>query len=257
MTASPAVTISGVSVHACDLSRAASEIIDAAMARRGLSVHLCNAYVLALASQNHEYSALLARGELNLADGAPVAWFARRAASDLVTRPSGAELVDEVCRHGRASRLRHYLYGSTPEVVDALAASLRRRHPGLELAGVVSPPFGPVTTHQAEALARDAAASNAHIIWIGLGTPKQDELVDLLRDRFDGPCVPVGAAFDFIAGAIPRAPRWMRRVGMEWVYRLFREPRRLWRRYLWGNVRFLWALVRTGRVLHKTGDLTT
>jgi N-acetylglucosaminyldiphosphoundecaprenol N-acetyl-beta-D-mannosaminyltransferase len=256
VTASPAVSIAGVPIRACELTTAATAIIDAARDRRHLSVHLLNAYVLALASRNAGYSRLLARGDLNLADGAPVAWFAARAGAAIRTRPSGAELVEEVSRRGRGFGVRHYLYGSTPAVADGLATVLRDRHPGIELAGVESPPFGPVTAQQAESLALAATATDAHIIWIGLGTPKQDELVDLLRGRFDGPCVPVGAAFDFLAGSVPRAPRWMRRAGLEWMYRLLREPKRLWRRYLWGNAQFVWALARTGRVLHGSGGWT-
>ena len=257
VTATPAVKIAEVPIHAVDLGAAADTIVTKAAQRERLTVHLCNAYVLALASRDSGYGGLLALGDLNLADGAPVAWFTSRAGVDLRRRPSGAELFEEVIHRGRAGGLRNYLYGSTPEVVKALSEALTERYPGAEIVGTESPPFGPVTDSQAAALALSAASADAHVIWIGLGTPKQDELVDLLRDRFDGPCVPVGAAFDFLAGMLPRAPRWMRRVGLEWVYRLAKEPRRLWRRYLWGNVRFLWALVRTGRVLHETGDPTT
>lgn len=251
MTALPAVAIAGVPVRACDRTAAATAILDAARAQTPLTVHLCNAYVLALASKDRSYGALLARGDLNLADGAPVAWFASRAGLNARARPSGVELFEEVTRSGVPYGVRHYLYGSSPKVVQALADRLRSCHPGLEIVGIHAPPYGPVTSEQVEELVASLSSSQAQVLWIGLGTPKQDLLVDRLSDHFNGACVPVGAAFDFIAGSVPRAPAWMRRTGLEWVHRLCTEPRRLWRRYLWGNARFLWALVTSGRVLRR------
>jgi N-acetylglucosaminyldiphosphoundecaprenol N-acetyl-beta-D-mannosaminyltransferase len=245
----PAVAIAGVRVHALDLPTAARTIVQSGLRRHSLSVHLCNAFVLALASQDEGYAHLLDEGDLNLADGAPVAWFAARAGLTPGNRPSGAELVDEVARLGTAYGLRHYFYGSRPEVVTRLAEVLRERHTGLEVVGVYAPDYGPVTEEQVQELAGHAQARGAHVVWVGLGTPKQDEFVDRLSRAFPGACVPVGAAFDFIAGSVPRAPAWMRQAGLEWVHRLAMEPRRLWKRYLWGNLRFLWAVARTGRVL--------
>jgi N-acetylglucosaminyldiphosphoundecaprenol N-acetyl-beta-D-mannosaminyltransferase len=247
----PAIVIAGVRIHALDLSGAAQAVLEAALRRQPFSAHLCNAYVLALASRDRGYAALLERGELKLADGAPVAWFAGRAGTKLEQRPSGAELLLEVVRGGLAEGLRHFFYGSTPAVLAALTEELRARYPGVEIVGAHSPPFGPVTSEQADEVVAQVDASGAHIVWVGLGTPKQDELVDRLRGRTTGACVPIGAAFDFVAGTQRRAPVWMRRLGLEWAHRLATEPRRLWRRYLWGNARFLWSLTRTGRIIHR------
>ncbi len=256
MATAPVVMVSDVPVHACDLDGAATKVVQAALQGRQLSVHLCNAYVLALASRDPAYARLLARGDLNLADGAPLAWFVSRTGTVIKQRPSGAELVDAVARRDSQRRLRHYLYGSSHEVVTGMARTLEERHPGIVFVGVESPPFGPVTEASIDALAGAVRKAGANILWVGLGTPKQDEVVDRLRGRFDGVCVPIGAAFDFVAGKKSRAPRWMRRSGLEWVYRLLQEPGRLWRRYLWGNVRFLWALARTGRVVHGSDEPT-
>jgi N-acetylglucosaminyldiphosphoundecaprenol N-acetyl-beta-D-mannosaminyltransferase len=252
-----AVAIAEIRIDAIGVDSAAQTIVDAAVEGRSLAVHLCNAYVLALASNDEPYAAILRQGDLNLADGAPVAWFARRAAPLAGGRPSGAELLGEVVHRGCDAGLRHYLYGSTPQVVQTLADALRRRYPQAVLAGVESPAFGPVTEQQVEGLLRKLADTKADIVWVGLGTPKQDAIVDGLRDRFPGPCVPIGAAFDFVAGSTRRAPRWMRRVGLEWLHRLVTDPRRLWKRYLWGNFRFLWIALRTGRVLGGIGQMRT
>ena len=251
---SSAVSIAGVPIDALDRREAAERILEAAATSTPTTVHLCNAYVVALASKDRRYADLLARGDLNLAHGAPVARFARRAGLDPSLRPSGVELVEEVMERGLARGTRHYLHGSDEATVAALAEALRDRFTGVKIVAAESPPFGEVTDQQLDDLAGRLQATLADVVWIGLGTPKQDDVVDRLRSRFDGPAVPVGAAFDFIAGSKPRAPRLLRRLGLEWAHRLATEPRRLWRRYLWGNLRFLWVRARTGRVLHRHGQ---
>ena len=248
---SPAVSIAGVRVDALDRGQAAEAILSAVARSSPTAVHLCNAYVLALASSDRRYASLLDRGDLNLADGASVARFARKAGLDVAKRPSGVELVEAVIQEGMATGLRHYFYGGDEATVKALAERLRSHFDGVVIVAADAPPFGPVTDEQLDELAVRLSAAAADIVWVGLGTPKQDDVVDRLRARFDGPAVPVGAAFDFIAGTKPRAPLFLRRLGLEWVHRLATEPRRLWKRYLWGNIRFLWARARTGRVLRR------
>jgi N-acetylglucosaminyldiphosphoundecaprenol N-acetyl-beta-D-mannosaminyltransferase len=254
VTANGAVSIAGVRIAALDRKAAAAAIVEAAREQRHLGVHLCNAYVVALAASDPAYRSVLRHGDLNLADGAPVAWFARRAGLDAAQRPSGAELVVEVLRHGEEHEVRHLFFGGTEEVAADLLRELPRHVPGRLHLAAHAPPFGDVTPELADELVARAQHSGAHVIWIGLGTPKQDHLVRLLAGRFAGPVVPVGAAFDFLAGAKRRAPGWMQRLGLEWVHRLATEPSRLWRRYLWGNVRFVWALATTGRTLPGDGD---
>ena len=250
----PAVSLAGVRIDVLNRREAATRILEAAATSTPTTVHLCNAYVVALASKDRRYADLLGRGDLNLADGAPVARFARKAGLDPSLRPSGVELVEEVVERGLARGVKHYFHGSDDATVTALADALRDRFIGVAIVAAESPPFGEVTDQQLDDLADRLQATEADVVWIGLGTPKQDGVVDRLRSRFHGPAVPVGAAFDFIAGSKPRAPRFLRRLGLEWLHRLATEPRRLWRRYLWGNLRFLWVRARTGRVLHQEGE---
>lgn len=250
MIPSPRVAdIGGVPVHALSLGEAAGRLVEAASQRSPFVVHLCNAYVISLASRDERYAAVLRAGDLNLADGAPVAWTLRRLGAPLDgARPSGAELFAEVFARSAAGGLRHYLYGSSPATVKGLVEEVRQRWPGATLVGADSPPYRPLTGAEYEDLVSRIRASGAEIVWIGIGTPKQDLLVERLRHDVSAVLIPVGAAFDFLAGEKRRAPSWMRRLGLEWVHRLFTEPRRLWRRYLVGNLVFL-AVARRARLL--------
>jgi N-acetylglucosaminyldiphosphoundecaprenol N-acetyl-beta-D-mannosaminyltransferase len=147
-------------------------------------------------------------------------------------------------RAGRAWGLRHYLYGSTADVVGALARRLAELAPGVEIVGAESPPFRPLSEGEEERLVEQIRSARPDIVWVGLGTPRQDKFVDRFRDHLGTTLVAVGAAFDFIAGAKRQAPGWMQDLGLEWVFRLATEPRRLWRRYLVGNILFLAGVAR-------------
>jgi N-acetylglucosaminyldiphosphoundecaprenol N-acetyl-beta-D-mannosaminyltransferase len=146
--------------------------------------------------------------------------------------------------HGRVAGLKHYLLGSTNDRLEAMEAVLVAAHPGVVIAGMASPPFRELTEEERIVQARNIRASGADIVWVGLGTPKQDIEAERLAIELGIPAVAVGAAFDFTAGAVREAPRWCRAIGLEWAYRLWREPRRLWRRYLIGNPQFVVSVVR-------------
>jgi N-acetylglucosaminyldiphosphoundecaprenol N-acetyl-beta-D-mannosaminyltransferase len=238
----------GVPIDPLDLGEAAARIIRAASQREALAVHLVNAYTLSLAVRDHRFRDTVGRGHLNLPDGMPLVWLARRHGLHLDDRVYGPDLTLAVCDLGRRPGLRHYLYGGTPEVVEGFAASLRQRFNGIEIVGAESPPFRDLTADEETAVVDRIAASGADIVWVGLGTPKQDLFVDHFASRIARPLVAVGAAFDFIAGTKPMAPAWMQRRGLEWLYRLGSEPRRLWRRYLVGNLVFLYGATRDTRV---------
>jgi N-acetylglucosaminyldiphosphoundecaprenol N-acetyl-beta-D-mannosaminyltransferase len=229
-------SVCGVPIAALDTVRAAAEIVDSAIAEDSLQVHLCNAYTLSLVDSDDRMRAALLAADLNLADGAPVAWMGRATGAAGPVR--GAELVGEVWRQGRG-RVRHYLYGGKDGVADEMAAALRQRTPDAVVAGTETPPFRTLTDADLDAVAERVRASGANILWIGLGTPRQDYLVHRLSESLSMPIVPVGAAFDFWSGAIKEAPRVLHGSGLEWLHRLVSEPRRLWRRYLLGNPRFL------------------
>lgn len=246
---SATVDCAGVPIRACTPAEAAATVV--AIASRpnvtGADVHLCNAYTVALADREPDFRDLLRAAALNFPDGKSVVWANRRRYPHLglpTERVYGPDLMLDVVRLGRDRRLRHYLLGSTPEVLADLADALRRIAPGVVLAGCESPPFRDLTPAERAEQAARITASGAQVVWVGLGTPKQDWECARLAGEVPAVCVAVGAAFDFIAGHKAQAPRWMQRHGLEWVHRLASEPRRLWRRYLFGNARFLWAVSR-------------
>jgi N-acetylglucosaminyldiphosphoundecaprenol N-acetyl-beta-D-mannosaminyltransferase len=212
---------------------------------RGRAVHLCNAYTLSLALRDENLRDLLNDADVNLSDGMPLVWIARRLGlSHMRERVYGPDLMVATIDRGRRNGLRHYLYGSTPEVIAQLQANLEAEYPGVELVGVESGPFRSLTDAEERELAARIVESGADIVWVGLGTPRQDLFVDRFRDLAPATFVAVGAAFDFHAGTKRQAPRVLQRLGLEWLFRLVTEPRRLWKRYLIGNGRFIWAVVR-------------
>lgn len=245
------VPCAGVPITACPPERATELLIEQARTTdRGIDVHLCNAYTLALADSDDAYRAMLARASINFPDGTPVVWANRlRHGSSGVSprRVRGPDLFLDVFERGTAVGLKHYLLGGAPEVLEALEHNLRERFPDAVIVGAESPPFRALTEQERDEQADRLRASGAQIVWVGLGTPKQDWECARLRDRLPMVFVAVGAAFDFAAGTKSTAPHWMQEHGLEWVHRLASEPRRLWKRYLFGNVRFVIAAVRNRR----------
>lgn len=230
----------GVRIDAVTLDDAVDRLFAFALRRRPATLHLCNAYTLSLAASDPLYAATLNNGDLNLPDGEPVAWVGRRLGyGDLRQSVRGPDLMVETIKRGQALGIRHYVYGSSQEVVDKLVAELAVIAPDALIVGAEAPPFRDLTADEADELATRVRASDAEIVWVGLGTPRQDVFVETMRHRLGTTLVPIGAAFDFIAGTKPTAPEWLQHSGFEWAFRLMCEPRRLARRYLVGNARFV------------------
>jgi N-acetylglucosaminyldiphosphoundecaprenol N-acetyl-beta-D-mannosaminyltransferase len=243
------VPCAGVPITACTPPQAAHEVVRLATSdlSSGVDVHLCNAYTLALADRDVRFKALLLRASINFPDGKSVVWANRLLHRDRKIprdRVYGPDLFLDVFELGQAVGLRHYLLGSTPSVLDKMGAELRRHFPRADIVGTESPPFRELTEAETRQQRRRIVDSRAQIVWVGLGTPKQDWESAKLARNIPAVFVAVGAAFDFVAGNVKQAPLWMQRHGFEWLYRLAVEPRRLWRRYVFGNARFLAAALR-------------
>jgi N-acetylglucosaminyldiphosphoundecaprenol N-acetyl-beta-D-mannosaminyltransferase len=215
------------------------------------SVRLANAYCVAQARQNPAYADVLRSPGINLPDGTPVHWMMQRTTRRSTLAPErvrGPSLFAESLAADSDQPVRHYFLGGTPGTLAGLRDRITREFPDLDVAGMYSPPFGPVTPELVNDWADRISASGATIVWLGLGSPKQDIASTLLAPRVGLHCIGVGAAFDFLAGTQSEAPQWTQRLALEWAYRLATEPRRLWRRYLLGNLQFLRAaLTRPGR----------
>ncbi len=183
---------------------------------------------------------------LAVPDGQPLVWALRALGHRAATRIYGPDLMAAFCERAAREQIPIYLYGGkTPEALELLEARLRTRFPGLPIAGGYSPPFRPLSELEEEQVASLIDASGAAVVWVGTGQPKQELWMAAMRPRLAAPVlVGVGAAFDFHAGLLAQAPPWMQRSGLEWSYRLAREPRRLWRRYARYNPLFIIGFAR-------------
>jgi N-acetylglucosaminyldiphosphoundecaprenol N-acetyl-beta-D-mannosaminyltransferase len=242
-------SVGGVLFTVMPLREAIDEIMALGSRRldEGIAVHFANAYNVALADSDPDYAALLAAGDLIFTDGQPVAWAGGLLHRDLRsawTRVYGPDVLAGVLEKSNFDNLRHYFLGATPETLDALVSRVQARWPAAVIAGFESPPFRPASVQELAERDKRIIDSGATLVWVGLGTPKQDLEVRRLADSMPVIALAVGAAFDFLAGTKAQAPLWMQRSGLEWAFRLGSEPRRLARRYLWGNPRFVLAAIR-------------
>jgi N-acetylglucosaminyldiphosphoundecaprenol N-acetyl-beta-D-mannosaminyltransferase len=184
------------------------------------------------------------RAGLVTPDGMPLVWLSRLKGYRHVERVYGPDLMLACCAASVSNGHRHFFYGGAPGVPERLAAGLQDRFPGLIVAGTWSPPFGEPTLVEERATIERINSADPDIVWVGLSTPKQERWMATHVGRLSAPVlIGVGAAFDFHAGLKRQAPRWMQRSGLEWLFRLGTEPRRLWRRYSRNNPRFLWRIL--------------
>ena len=215
-------------------------IADWATQRASRVVCICNVHSIVTAGQDPEFRAAIARADLATPDGAPIAWMMRRLGEPTQQRVSGPDLMHDYCAAAAARGEAIYLYGSTSQTLATLVELLPKRYPGLRIAGSWSPPFRSSTPAEDSADVERINRSGAGTVWVSLGCPKQERWMTAHRDRIQAVMIGVGAAFDFHAGTLARAPPWMRRYGLEWLHRLASEPRRLARRYVVTNTAFIW-----------------
>lgn len=245
LTTFPVRSVGGVPFNVTDLQRATRWLLhDAAPHRRPVNIRLANAFNVALADQDSSYKAILCNDGVNFPDGSPVVWFLNLQSGSKASRVRGPSFLVTTLENSSHIPLKHYFLGSTPKTLTALSRSIRTKYPDVQIAGHHAPPFAPIDEEFLAGCVEAVHKADADIIWLGLGTPKQDQLGGLLALRLQRPVINVGAAFDFMAGTAREAPRWVQRSGFEWLFRLVSEPRRLWKRYAFGNVRFLKVALR-------------
>lgn len=240
------ISVGGVPFVSTDLEEAVNLLLKEALSQTGYrgSVRFANAYCVAQASKNQSYRILLEKSGINFPDGKPISLYMRRGRPSDVTQsqqvrgPSAFALALE---SGQELGIRHFFLGSTPETLDMLIDNVRRKYPAAIVAGSHSPEFGPLDQKFFETCVSEILQTSPDIVWVGMGTPKQDFASEELALATGTICAGVGAAFDFIAGSKREAPTWVQKAGVEWLFRLISEPGRLWKRYLFGNIRFLWV----------------
>jgi N-acetylglucosaminyldiphosphoundecaprenol N-acetyl-beta-D-mannosaminyltransferase len=194
-------------------------------------------------NQNPEFRAVLKDADLVVPDGMPLVWLGRiRGFAQLARRVYGPELMETFC-HDTGAKYSHYFYGGAPGVADRLAQVEQERH-GIRVAGTYCPPFRALTEEEDKEVVARINAAAPDVVWVGLSTPKQERWMREHRDRLKVPLMlGVGAAFDLNTGRLKQAPKWMRERGLEWLFRLLAEPKRLWRRYLVQGSRFAWNVL--------------
>ncbi|MFY9509559.1 MAG: WecB/TagA/CpsF family glycosyltransferase [Rubrivivax sp.] len=234
----------GAPIDVLDAGAAVQRISRWARARESRYVCICNAHSVVTASADPAFRHAVEAADMATADGAPVAWMLRRQGAAEQRRVSGPDLMLDYCAHAAATGEALYLYGSTEATLAALRRQLLLRWPALRIAGCESPPFRPATADETAETVRRINASGAGTVWVSLGCPKQELWMAARRGDVQAVMVGVGAAFDFHAGTVARAPQWMRSAGLEWLHRLCSEPRRLWRRYLVTNTAFVLGALR-------------
>jgi exopolysaccharide biosynthesis WecB/TagA/CpsF family protein len=235
----------GVQVSPTTYAEAVDTAIAAARARQSSVIACHAAHAIITASNNPELRAKVNRFDMVTPDGQPVRW-ALNLIHDaaLPERVYGPELMLRLCEAAAREEIGIYLYGGTLTSLTRLQENLLKRFPALVISGSESPPFRPLTPEEDEAVLARINTSGAGLVFIGLGCPKQDHFAADHRDQINAVQVCVGAAFDFHAGIVPMAPAWMQKRGLEWLFRLYREPRRMWRRYLVTNTQFALKLAR-------------
>ena len=236
----------------------AMDVMDGMVARRERG-YVCAVAVHAVMVSQHdpEMRRAVTGSALTVPDGMPLVWAANLLGEDLRNRVYGPELMDRYC--GRCAERGHrvWLYGGRDQgSLMQLALNLRRRHPGIEIVGGYSPPFRPLSGEEEDAIVDQINEAKPDVVWVGIGVPKQEKWMAHMRPRLEAPVLcGVGAAFDFHAGRISQAPSWMQERGLEWIYRIAQEPRRLLPRYLYYNPAFMLAFAR--QLLRQRGPLSS
>ena len=241
------ISLLGVNVSRVDLDLAVRQIC--AWVGQQQRTYVCVAPVATLvdAQRDPQYMAAVNGAGMVTPDGMPVVWLAKSKGCKDVERTYGPDLMLEVCNHGQDLKLRHFFYGGTEDTLRKLQQKLCEVYPQILVAGTYAPPFKSQVWQEDQEVIDRINNSAADIVWVGLGSPKQDFWMQLHRPLLSAPViVGAGAAFDFCSGVKPQAPRWMQACGLEWFFRLCCEPGRLWKRYLIGNSLFLIYLVKDG-----------
>lgn len=233
------VRVLGANIDAVSWVEVTSRILRWARRRQSRYVCACNVHSVVTASRDVQLAGAIEGADLVTPDGMPVAWFLRRCGIRDQRRIGGPDLMIRLCELAAHSGIAIYLYGSTPETISALSKNLLSEYPNLIIAGSYSPPFRAQTEQEIADVVTTINSSEAGIVFVGLGCPKQELWMQQQREKIHAVMIGVGAAFDYHAGTLMRAPRWLQNIGLEWAFRLAVEPRRLWRRYLVTNAIFL------------------
>jgi N-acetylglucosaminyldiphosphoundecaprenol N-acetyl-beta-D-mannosaminyltransferase len=236
----PRINVLGVGISAITMDQAQAEIESWIERGERRYVSVCTVHTVMECQKDPRMRQAVNEAGIGTPDGMPLVWLGKWWSRRGVGRVYGPDLMLALCESSVERGYSHYFYGGAEGVPELLAESLQSRWPGLKVAGAYSPPFRPLTSEEDALVIENINSVSPDIVWVGLGTPKQDLWMAAHREQLTAPVlIAVGAAFDFHTGRIPQAPSWMQRAGLEWLFRLLQEPKRLWHRYLVYNPLFV------------------
>ncbi len=240
----PRADILGVPISAIDMNIAVDTIAGWIGEGKRRYVCVCNVHTVMECTRSESIRRIYRQAGMVTPDGMPLVWVTRLMGFKSVERVYGPDLMLAVMERSTQRGWTHFLYGGAPGVVERLSSRMTAAFPDIKIVGEVSPPFRPLTPLEDSDMIKKINDSGADIVWAGIGAPRQERWMAEHRERLAAPVlIGVGAAFDFLAGVKAQAPRWMMRSGLEWIFRLGCEPRRLWRRYLLNNPLFMWFVL--------------
>ena len=244
-SAIPICNIMGVDIAAIDMEWLVNYLNRNVKDLSGDYICVSNVHTTVTAYEDQEYCRVQNGGIMAIPDGGPLSSVGQKRGFKNMKRTTGPSLMGEIFKISAAEGYRNYFYGSTDETLEKLYSVLIESYPGIQIAGMYSPPFRPMTEDEDRVIVERINETKPDFVWVGLGAPKQEKWMAAHQGRVDGLMIGVGAGFDYHAGNIERAPEWMQKSNLEWVYRLLQDPKRLFGRYWHTNTKFIWnAMVR-------------
>ena len=235
----------GVRFSKINLTEAVRKLIDDVLQKRKTQVCVTNVYSLVMMQKDAEFRKINNSVELSVADGMPIVWLSRLMGCALPCRMAGADLFFELCKEASLRGFSIYLLGSTSDVLEKIKINLKTEFPNLQIAGMYSPPYKEnFSEDENSEILRSINEAKPDILLVGMTAPKQEKWIYRNLDKLNVKvAIGIGAVFNFVAGTVKRAPRWMQKMGLEWLFRLIQEPKRLWKRYLIGNTIFIFLVI--------------
>lgn len=241
----PTCNILGVNIAAINMEWLVEYLDKNLLDIKGDYICVSNVHTTVTSYEDASYCAVQNGGLMAIPDGGPLSTVGRRRGCKNMARTTGPSLMGEIFKISAKKGYRHYFYGSKQETLELLEKKLKENYPGIKIAGMYSPPFRPLTEEEDKAVIERINEANPDFVWIGLGAPKQEKWMAAHQGKIDGLMLGVGAGFDYYAENIKRAPMWMQKHNLEWVYRLVQDPKRLFKRYWSTNTKFIWnAMIR-------------
>ena len=243
----PTCNIMGVNIAAINMEWLVQYLKKNLSEIKGDYICVSNVHTTVTSYEDAAYCAIQNGGLMAIPDGGPLSTVGRKRGHKNMERTTGPSLMGEIFEISAEKGYRHYFFGSKEETLEVLYQKLTENYPGIQIAGMYSPPFRPLTEEEDKVVIERINETKPDFVWVGLGAPKQEKWMAAHQGKIDGLMLGVGARFDYYAENIKRAPMWMQKYNLEWVYRLVQDPKRLFKRYWSTNTKFIWNAMMRGK----------